>query len=180
MSHKPRESRQRARNRVIVPAVAVAVVLSLALVLLTRGGDPSQGTAGAPDVTLSYFDGSSENLSDLVGQPVVLNFWASWCPACISEMPAFAEVHRRFGDRASFVGMNMQEVSLDAAIDLADRTGVDYQLAHDPDGAIFREFGGLAMPTTVFIDAEGSVARVHSGTIFADDLTAIIEGELLG
>ncbi|MEX1126911.1 MAG: TlpA disulfide reductase family protein, partial [Acidimicrobiia bacterium] len=132
------------------------------------------------DVTLSYFDGSTEKLADLVGQPVVLNFWASWCPACISEMPSFAEVHRRLGDRVRFIGINMQEVSLDAAIDLAGRTGVNYQLAHDPDGAIFRKFGGLAMPTTVFIAADGSVAQVHSGAIFSDDLAAIIEGDLLG
>ncbi|MBA3430728.1 MAG: redoxin domain-containing protein, partial [Actinobacteria bacterium] len=65
-------------------------------------------------------------------------------------------------------------------IDLAESTGVQYQLAHDPDGAIFRAFGGLAMPTTVFIDADGSVTLVRSGAIFLDDLTAIIEDGLLG
>jgi len=177
MSRPPRKYRP---WKLILAGVAVSAILSLGLLLLTQGDVPSVGAEAAPDITLSYFDGSTENLADLVGQPVVLNFWASWCPACISEMPAFADVHRRLGDRVRFVGINMQEVSLDAAIDLADRTGVDYQLAHDPDGAIFREFGGLAMPTTVFITADGSVARVHSGAIFSDDLAGIIEGDLLG
>lgn len=161
-------------------SVAAGVVLLLGFVLLTADKDPSIDAAWAPDVTLSYFDGSTEKLADLVGQPVILNFWASWCPACISEMPAFAEVHRRFGGRVRFVGVNMQEVSLGDAVALAGRTGVDYQLAHDPDGAIFRQFGGLAMPTTVFISAEGLIARVHSGAIFSDDLIAIIERDLLG
>ncbi len=57
---------------------------------------------------------------------------------------------------------------------------VDYRLAHDPDGAIFRRFDGIAMPTTVFIAADGSIARVHAGVIFAEELTALIEAELLG
>jgi len=184
MSPRSKKSRRRApsRNRSwgLVVRTAFAAVLITGLVILTRGADSGSGVETAPDVTLLYFDGATENLSDLVGQPVVLNFWASWCPACISEMPAIAEADLRFGDRVRFVGLNMQEVNLDAAIDLAGVTGVEYQLAHDPDGAIFREFGGLAMPTTIFIDADGSVARVHSGAIFSDDLTAIIENELLG
>ncbi|MFN2485502.1 MAG: TlpA family protein disulfide reductase [Acidimicrobiia bacterium] len=164
----------------LVVGTALAVVLMTGLVIQTRGADSGSGVETAPQVTLLYFDGATESLSDLVGQPVVLNFWASWCPACISEMPAFAEAHSRFGDRVRFVGINMQEVNLDAAIDLAESTGVQYQLAHDPDGAIYRAFGGLAMPTTVFIDADGSVTLVRSGVIFLDDLTAIIEDSLLG
>jgi hypothetical protein len=95
-------------------------------------------------------------------------------------MPAFGEVHRRISDKVRFVGVNVQEVNLDAAMDLVDRTGVDYELAHDPNGQIFNAFGGLAMPTTIFIRADGSVARVHSGTIFTDELNSIIEDELLG
>lgn len=160
--------------------LAGIVVVFIGLGWLIGARKPAVDLPRAPDVTLLYFDGSTERLADLVGQPVVLNFWASWCPACISEMPAFAEVHGRFGDRVRFIGVNMQELDLDAAIDLVDRTGVEYPLAHDPDGAIFIEFGGLAMPTTVFISADGSIALVHSGAMFADDLASIIEGDLLG
>lgn len=180
MRRRSQQSHRQARSSRTLTVGAVAVALLFGLVFLTRSRDSTIGAAAAPDITLSYFDGSTEKLADLEGEPVVLNFWASWCPACISEMPSFAEVHRRFGDAVRFVGINMQEVSLDAANDLVERTGVEYQLAHDPDGAIFREFGGVAMPTTVFIAADGTVTRVHTGTIFSDDLTAIIEGDLLG
>jgi thiol-disulfide isomerase/thioredoxin len=152
-----------------------SVVLWLAL-------DPgaSSSEAAAPEVTLEYFDGSTQQLSELRGRPVVLNFWASWCPACISEMPAFGEVHRRFGDRVEFIGINMQEVDLDAAGALVEQTQVDYLLAHDRDGAIYNQFGGIAMPTTVFISADGAVQSVHTGALFEEDLTSIIESELLG
>lgn len=159
---------------------AVAFLIVFGLVGLTSAGDQPDANVAPPDITLSYFDGSTGKLSDLQGQPVVLNFWASWCPACVSEMPSFAEVHRQYRDRVEFVGINMQEMSLDAATALVERTGVEYTLAHDPDGAIFNAFGGVAMPTTVFLASDGSVARVHSGTIFSDDLIAIIEDDLLG
>jgi hypothetical protein len=69
---------------------------------------------------------------------------------------------------------------MDAALELVDQTRVEYRLVHDRDGAIYRQFGGVAMPTTVFISAGGEVARVHAGTIFEADLEALIERELLG
>lgn len=172
-----RSSARRVRNLAIVGAVAL--VLTAGLLWMTRDEGDAVSEA-SPDVTLEFFDGSSQQLSDLQGKPVVLNFWASWCPACISEMPAFGDVHRRYGDEVEFIGVNTQEVDLDAAVALAEQTNVEYRLAHDPDGAIYSQFGGIAMPTTVFVSADGSVEMVHSGTIFTDDLTAIIESELLG
>lgn len=161
-------------------AVALAAIALVAVTLwLTR--DPvGVSEEAAPDVTLEYIDGTSQQLSDLRGKPVVLNFWASWCPACISEMPDFGEVHRRLGDEVEFVGVNMQEVDLDAAVALAEQTGVDYRLAHDPEGAIYNQFRGIAMPTTVFISADGAVQSVHAGAIFANELLETIESELLG
>lgn len=178
---KTRSARgRRARRKKVLAGVGGALVLVVGLAFLASDGDSSADASDTPDVTISYFDGSSEQLSALVGQPVVLNFWASWCPACISEMPDFAEVHRKLGDQVKFVGVNMQEVDPDAAKDLVARTGVEYELAHDPNGLIFNAFGGLAMPTTVFIRADGSVASVHSGTIFADQLSTLIEDDLLG
>lgn len=176
-NRQSQHSRRRIRN--VLVAGAVAIALAAGALWLTR--DPGETPpATTSDVTLEFFDGSSQQLSDLRGRPVVLNFWASWCPACISEMPAFGEVHRRFGDEVEFIGVNMQEVDLDAALALVGQTDVDYRLAHDPAGAIFNQFGGIAMPTTVFIASDGSVERTHAGAMFAEELTEIIEAELLG
>lgn len=171
--------RRRKSNQKLLIGVGVLVLVVSGVFFLTRP-DGDESLEAAPDITLDYFDGESESLSELVGQPVILNFWASWCPACIAEMPALGDVHRRFGDQVEFIGMNMQEVDLDAAEALVQQTGVEYRLAHDPQGLIYREFGGVAMPTTVFITEEGEIARVHAGTIFEDDLAGLIETELLG
>jgi thiol-disulfide isomerase/thioredoxin len=176
---KPSTFRHRRTRRNLAIGLIAFAALFAGLVAITRP-DSGADHAPAPDIALDYFNGDSQQLGDLVGRPVVLNFWASWCPACVAEMPAFGEVHRRLGDRAEFIGVNMQEVDMDAAMALVEQTGVEYRLVHDLDGAIYRQFGGVAMPTTVFITESGEIARVHSGTIFEADLEALIERELLG
>jgi cytochrome c biogenesis protein CcmG, thiol:disulfide interchange protein DsbE len=162
-------------------AAAVIVLVVAAAAALNRESSPDDPATAtpAPDVTLTYFDGSTGSLSDLVGKPVVVNFWASWCPPCVAEMPHFGDAHRRFADDVEFLGINIAETNMDAAIALVEQTRVEYPLVHDPDGAIYREFGGLAMPTTVFIAADGSVLDVHGGIILEDDLVAVIENDLL-
>lgn len=170
-----------AGSRRLVLSAVVVIALVAAVIVWTTGSDDSAGPADpAPEVTLEFFDGSTQQLSDLQGKPVVLNFWASWCPACISEMPAFGEVHRRLGDEVEFIGVNMQEVDLDAAMGLVEQTRVEYRLVHDVDGSIYNAFGGIAMPTTVFISADGSVERTHAGAMFEEELTETIRSELLG
>lgn len=177
MAKSSKKTKRRVRSLSIASAAIIALVAGL--VWLTRGPAAPASDLAAPEVALEFFDGSSQQLSELRGRPVVLNFWASWCPACISEMPAFGEVHRRFGDEVVFIGVNMQEVDLDAALRLVEETDVEYRLVHDRDGALYNLFGGIAMPTTVFISATGTVEQVHAGVLFEDDLTAIIESELL-
>lgn len=178
MSKNSSFRQRRTKKAVIIGAVSLVVVF-VGLVFLTRA-DSGADNEAAPDITLEYFDGEISQLADLEGRPVVLNFWASWCPACVAEMPDFGEVHRKLGDQVEFIGVNMQEVDMDAALDLVEQTDIDYRLVHDRDGALYRQFGGVAMPTSVFITADGEVARVNAGTIFASDLEALIERELLG
>jgi thiol-disulfide isomerase/thioredoxin len=161
--------------------LALAVILALAVVLFAFGSESGE-QAGAvelegeppPTFTFEYFDGGTGSLADFAGKPVVLNFWASWCPACVAEMPDFQAVHEELGDEVVFLGMDMQDISRAAALSLVESTGVDYFLADDPTGEIFRAFGGFSMPTTVFINSSGEIVDTHSGTIFAADLTAQI------
>jgi thiol-disulfide isomerase/thioredoxin len=162
--------------------LGAAVLLTLAALLLIVFLPEEDSTSGrVSDVQLDFFDGETVRLSEFSDQPVVLNFWASWCPACVSEMPAFGEVDRRLDGQVEFIGVNTQEVDQEAALELAETTNVDYRLARDPNGAIFNEFGGISMPTTVFIAADGSVAKVHSGVIpTEEELVDVIEEELLG
>jgi cytochrome c biogenesis protein CcmG/thiol:disulfide interchange protein DsbE len=163
--------------------LAVAALLLVAIAgLVAFGGNDSTGTetpgavavpAGspAPEVELAYLDGGTATLAALEGKPVVLNFFADWCPACVAEMPDFQAVHEELGDDVVFLGVDRSTTTDGAKALLAD-TGVTYSVALDRDGEIFRQFEGIAMPTTVFIDAAGNVIDRHNGVIFEDDLRA--------
>lgn len=157
------------------------VVFAIGLVVFNAlgfGDDPTFGDGDAASDTeglgLTYFDGSEGSLEDFRGTPVVLNFWASWCPACVAEMPDFEEVHSAFGESVVFVGVNLREPDHGAAQQLVAETGVTYALALDPDGLLYANFDGIAMPTSVFIDEDGNIIDTHSGALFASDLEAKI------
>ena len=174
------------RSRRAQLVLALVVILALAVVLFVVGSDGGdQAGAGElegeppPSFTFEYFDGGTGSLADFAGKPVVLNFWASWCPACVAEMPDFQAVHEELGDEVVFLGMDMQDISREAALSLVESTGVDYILADDPTGEIFQAFGGFSMPTTVFINSSGGIVGTHNGSIYAEDLTARINELLL-
>lgn len=136
-----------------------------------------------PEVRLTDFEGEEFSLNDYEGRPVVLNFWASWCPFCAAEMPDFETVHRSVADDVAFIGIDQCEScqggSLEAAKDLARETGVSYRLAEDPNGSVFVAFGGSSMPTTVFIDADGRVVERIGGMLSESQLRELI-GRLFG
>ena len=136
-------------------------------------GEASEG-ASAPAVEMVGFDGENVALADHAGTPVVLNFWASWCPFCIAEMPDFEDVSNAYADEVTFIGVNLQD-DAGAADSLAVETGVTYQLARDPQGVVYSAFGGIGMPTTVFIDADGVVAEVVTGQLSQDALEAKVD-----
>lgn len=137
------------------------------------------GLQETPVVQFDWFDGTPTSTAAFRGRPTVVNFWASNCPPCIAEMPEFEEVHQALGDRVDFVGMNTADVSRDAAVRLAEQTGVTYPLADDTDSAVFRAFGGFAMPTTALLNAQGQVAWVQTGVLTGADLTSLINEHLL-
>ena len=122
------------------------------------------------DVEFVTFDGETLSLADLRGRPVVVNFWASWCPACIAEMPGFEAVHQQFGDDVVFVGFAIQD-DRKSSDQLAAETGVTYTLVEDPLGDFFKAYDGIAMPTTVFLTREGEVSEKWSGVLTESSLT---------
>lgn len=138
-----------------------------------------EGAALTPIVPFTYFDGTQATTRDFTGRPTVLNFWASNCAACVAEMPEFEEVHLALADRVDFVGMNTADVSREAAVALAEQTGVTYPLADDTTSMVFREFGGFVMPTTVFLNPQGQIAFTWSGVLTGDELTRLINEHIL-
>lgn len=145
---------------------------------LTAGGlDPITADAPAESIagiTFDRFDGRPGSFGDYAGSPLVVNFFASWCVPCITEMPDFEAVHQRFGDRVRFLGLNVQDQLADGK-EIAIRTGVTYDLGRDPRGEILRAFGGKVMPTTAFVAADGTVVEVSSKKLTEATLTERIK-----
>lgn len=137
--------------------------------------EPSDsGLLPIPPNDFVWFDGTTASTADLVGVPTVLNFWSSNCAACISEMPEFEEVFQSLEGRVAFVGLNRDDTR-DAAIRLAESTGISYPLAEDIDSRMFFSFGAFAMPTTVFLNENAEVAYVWQGTLTGEDLLTLID-----
>jgi len=118
----------------------------------------------APSVRLDYLDGGRQELGELRGTPVLLNFWSSTCAPCVEEMPLFQAVSERAGDRLQVIGIDVIDTAEGAAEQLR-RTGVDYRTAADPRGELFAAFAGTALPRTVLLDADGTVLEMVGGAL---------------
>jgi cytochrome c biogenesis protein CcmG/thiol:disulfide interchange protein DsbE len=188
----------------VIAATAFALLAALGAFAVLDSGD-ARGDAGADSATpgdgaaddfelapqgqlpgsvaevrlASLRDGPDAALGDLLtGAPVVVNFFASWCVPCVEEMPAIEAVHRSLGARVTFVGLANQDRDEDA-LATVDATGVTYATYGDPDASAITYFGGLSMPTTVFIAADGTVVNVNNGPLTEAELRAKIT-DLLG
>jgi cytochrome c biogenesis protein CcmG/thiol:disulfide interchange protein DsbE len=146
------------------------------------GGDggavQSAGGGNLPDTEFELLDGTTATVAEILDdRPLVLNFFASWCAPCVAEMPEFQEVFADVGSDVAFFGIALQDTR-GAAEELVEQTGIAYPWGLD-DGELYAQFGGFAMPTTVFITADGKVAGENSGQINADKLRSQIR-DLLG
>lgn len=129
----------------------------------------------APNVRLEYLDGTEGELAQVAGTgtPVVLNFWSSTCVPCLAEMPAFEEVSQELEGRVEFLGIDVADTE-EAGLEMVERTGVTYPNARDPRSEIFAVYGGIALPRTVVIAADGTVAATHSGELDAQGLRDLL------
>lgn len=125
----------------------------------------------APDFEFSTFDGRRVRLSDFRGRPVLVNFWATWCQPCRTEMPAIDEAVRRYqADNVAVLAMNRGE-RYGPAHDWIEKQGIDFTaFGYDPDQAVFDRYEGIGMPTSFFIDAQGVITEVVAGPLRESDL----------
>lgn len=141
---------------------------------LERDGDAPKEGAIAPDFRLLNLQGVPVQLSEL-GQPVILNFWASWCAFCIEEMPDFQRLQEQVGDRATVIGINRAE-SRATAERFAQQTGASYTLLldlNDELGDASGPYQVIGMPTTLYIRADGTVDTVKIGFHELDEMFAL-------
>ena len=150
-----------------------------------QSADPTETTVdySAPDFTVYDIDGNPHKLSDFVGKPVILNFWASWCGPCKNEMPDFEEKYLEYGDQIQFLMVNLtdgaQETVSSASEFLAGQ-GYTFPVFYDTDISAANAYGVYSIPVTYFIDANGDLVTYGQGTLSASTLQKGIDLLLAG
>lgn len=132
----------------------------------------------APDFTVVDADGNEVHLSDFRGTPVVLNFWASWCGPCKSEMPDFDDAAARLEGQVQFLLVNMTDGSretMESAQAYLEETGISAPAYFDTSYSAAIAYGVTSLPTTYFIDAQGGAVARAMGAIDADTLQTGID-----
>lgn len=150
--------------------------------LLVACGDSSARTSlrvavgePAPSYATTKLDGSPVALSDLRGDVVLLNIWATWCKPCREEIPALESLHNSYAAR----GLHVVGVSIDLHSDtmaiagFARELGASYTLWHDPDDRVSSRFLAIGVPATFLVDRDGVLRWRHVGPVRSDDSTLL-------
>lgn len=175
----------------LVAAIALVAVLGGAVlghralvarrdVAGTSAASAAEGTdAGASDDALLLADHDATVYTDLGepvlltaladGRPLVINFWATWCPYCVQELPDYQELFADYGDRVSFAFVDVadgrRECAEDAAVWLADNGYSELPAFYDTSMEATATFGAYSLPTTVVVSADGEVLTITAGMI---------------
>lgn len=149
------------------------------------GGNNGEGTASgegqdasaensvqqAPDFTVTDYDGEEVMLSDYFGKPIVVNFWASWCPPCKAEMPDFEEAYKTHSE-VQFLMVNMTggRETLESAKEHVESQGYTFTVLFDTEYSAAYAYYVNSLPATYFIDAEGNLIAYATGMLDAETL----------
>lgn len=138
--------------------------------------EAAQASELAPDFTLQTPDGRTVSLTDFRGAPLIINFWASWCPFCVEEMPLLERVAAE--NNAQLLFINLQE-SRETAQSFAERLGIKSPIVLDSDSGAKKKYNVFTQPVTYFIDANGVIRDKKFGPLTEEELLQKI-GSLKG
>lgn len=146
-------------NKVVKQLIAVAVTSML--FATTVNAEVLEGMA--PDFTLKSRSGENVKLSELRGEVVMINFWASWCAPCRQEMPLLEEMYKKYNDLGFvLLGVNVEEDSSKAG-DLLKEVPVSFPVLFDNKNDVTKLYKVVAMPSTVMVDRDGKMRYLHRG-----------------
>ena len=117
----------------------------------------------APEITLETTAGETVTLSDFKGKPVLINFWATWCPPCRAEMPDFQALHRELGDDVVVFSVNASSQDNGDVNAFMEEFGITFPVLLDKTGLAGVTYNVRGLPTTVFVDRNGVINEVFTG-----------------
>lgn len=148
----------------------------LSLILLCSVSFAAVGTASAaagagpaPNFTLKSLKGKNMKLSEMAGNVVLINFWASWCGPCREEMPLLNDLHKKYKPLGfTVLGVNVEEQA-DNARGFLNDFPVDFPVLLDSMNQVSKMYKVVAMPTTVVVDRDGNMRFLHKGYKSGDE-----------
>lgn len=135
--------------------------------------------AHAPDFALVSLSGEKVSLASLRGEPVVVNFWATWCAPCVEEMPGIQKYYENFPNAFEVLAVNADEPEADVRQFVSDM-GLTFPVLLDPEGKTQELYRLRGYPTTFFVDAEGIIRYEHIGQLHGDQLKEYLKGLGIG
>jgi peroxiredoxin len=143
--------------------ISKLILTAVALMLIAAQAQAISESAPAPDFTLKSNSGKNIKLSELRGQVVMINFWASWCGPCRQEMPLLNQLYQRYEPMGfTLLGVNVEEDSA-AADKVLKEIPVDFPVLYDNRNQVSDTYQVRAMPSTILIDRDGKVRYLHKG-----------------
>ena len=164
------------RSKALRLALLLALALCAGLSPLSAQSGAIRAGAAAPDFSVQMTDGTTRALSSLRGKPVMLHFWATWCPPCVRELPMIAEAAQTYAGRLEVLAISAGETRKTVSSYLSRQGGALSSLVsgYDDTAEVSFLYGVSAIPTTVFIDARGVITAVQVGAFSASALDAAI------
>lgn len=177
-------------KRFTVLVIVLAIIVGALLVLtnpfkkqespfIPKTASPSsEDTQKIPEFELEDFSGQKVKMASALGKPIFIDFWAAWCPYCVSEMPEIEKIHQEFGDRLAVYGIHRSETEgIDDGSKFARERGVTYPLLKDSTGAVYKTLTGGRnfMPYALYIDKEGNIVKTKAGPKTAEEMRRAIE-----
>jgi peroxiredoxin len=156
------------------PAVQVTADLSLAV--------GAQIGLRAPDFTLATLDGQMMRLSDLIGRPVVISYWATWCIPCKVELPILEQIYEEYQQQGlAVISVNATDQdTLEDVQSMVAELGMTYPVLLDSGKDFASSYGALFFPTTVFIDASGVIRHIQLGDSSEEKLRTQVKNLFAG
>ncbi len=141
----------------------LSLVLAVFLVAHIPSSLAEQGEKMAPDFVLKSDEGRNVRLSELRGDVVMINFWASWCGPCRQEMPKLDELHEKYKDMGfTVLGINVEQDNSKAK-EMLEKSPVNFPILYDTLSEVTEKYNVDSMPMTLLLDADGKVRFLHKG-----------------
>ncbi len=167
------------RSTLIVTVAIIAFISGLSvrgLLSSPQANSKQESQNQLPEFSLSGLDGKQHSIKEWQGKVLVINFWATWCPPCLKEMPEFQAIQNEFSDKGlQFIGIALDEAEPVKEFISSKKITYPILLGEDQGMKIAHDLGNIVntVPFTVVVDKKGNIVKNHMGTLTRDEFLKI-------